>query len=140
MQISNIIKWLKLLFEQPSWMFPYIKERLGLGRMDDEKYVKLIYKRRNGVDLDLENPKLYTEKLNWMKLHDRRSEYTTMVDKYGVKELVSKLIGNEYVIPILGVWDRFDEIDFGKLPDRFVLKVTHDSGGCYYAGIRMLLT
>lgn len=75
------------------------------------------------------NPKTYTEKLQWLKLYDHRPEYTTMVDKLAVKEYVAQKIGPEYVIPLLGVWEHVEDIDFDSLPESFVLKVTHDSGG-----------
>ena len=78
-------------------------------------------------ELNLENPITYNEKLQWLKLYDRRHEYCTMVDKYAVKPFVEERIGAEYIIPTLGVWNNFDEIDFNKLPDQFVLKCNHDS-------------
>ena len=78
---------------------------------------------------NLKNPVTYNEKLQWLKLHDRKPIYTQMVDKYAVKAFVSARIGEEYIIPTLGVWDRFDDIDFDALPKQFVLKCTHDSGG-----------
>lgn len=79
--------------------------------------------------MNLDSPKSYNEKLQWLKLFDRDSKYTKLVDKYEVKKYVSSVIGNQYIIPTLGVWDSFDDIDFASLPDRFVLKCTHDSGG-----------
>lgn len=82
-----------------------------------------------GRRLNLQNPQTFSEKLQWLKLYDRRPEYTTMVDKYAVKKYVSDKIGEQYIIPTLGVWESFDEIDFSKLPNQFVLKCTHDSGG-----------
>lgn len=95
----------------------------------DDMYIKIIYFFCFWKKLDLKNPKTYSEKLQWLKLYDRRDIYTTMVDKFAVKEYVAKRIGEEYIIPTLGVWDSFDEIDFDKLPQRFVLKCSHDSGG-----------
>ncbi len=80
-------------------------------------------------ELDVNNPQSYNEKLQWLKLYDRRPEYTRMVDKYEAKKFVAEAIGEEYVIPTLGVWDKFDDIDFDSLPEQFVLKCTHDSGG-----------
>lgn len=77
---------------------------------------------------DLENPRTFNEKLQWLKFHDRKDIYTTMVDKYEAKKYVGHVIGEKYVIPTLGVWDHFDDIDFSKLPMSFVLKCTHDSG------------
>lgn len=82
-----------------------------------------------GRKLDLKNPKTFSEKLQWLKLYDRKPIYTTMVDKYAVKQYVAEKIGKEYVIPTLGVWNTVEEIEWDKLPNQFVLKVTHDSGG-----------
>lgn len=97
--------------------------------LPDALYLKLLYYAMMGKKLNLDNPQTFNEKLQWLKLYDRRPEYTALVDKYEVKKLVAKELGEEYIIPTLGVWERFDDIDFDKLPDRFVLKCTHDSGG-----------
>jgi hypothetical protein len=78
---------------------------------------------------NLENPQTYNEKLQWLKLNDIHEEYTQLVDKYEAKEYVRNILGDDFIIPTLGVWNSFDEIDFDKLPDKFVLKTTHDSGG-----------
>lgn len=78
---------------------------------------------------NLKNPRTFNEKLQWLKLYDRKPEYTQMVDKYEAKQYVAERIGEEYVAPCYGVWDSFDEIPFDKLPDQFVLKCTHDCGG-----------
>lgn len=82
-----------------------------------------------GKKLNLKNPQTYNEKLQWLKLYDRKPEYIKMVDKYEVKEYVASIIGKEYTIPTLGVWEKFEDIDFEKLPNQFVLKCTHDCGG-----------
>lgn len=95
----------------------------------DELYIKMCYKAAFNDWPNLEYPITFNEKLNWLKLHDRKPIYTTMVDKYEAKKYVADIIGREYIIPTLGVWNNFDDIDFDKLPDRFVLKCTHDSGG-----------
>lgn len=100
-----------------------------LQRMSDTAYLKLIYWLIFGRKLDLKNPQTFNEKLQWLKLNNRKTEYTTMVDKYEVKKYIAEKIGEEYVIPTLGVWDNFDDIDFDLLPNQFVLKCTHDSGG-----------
>lgn len=100
-----------------------------LKRMSDEKYLKMLFKDSMGYPLDLENPKTFNEKLQWLKLHDRKPIYSTMVDKYEAKKYVADIIGESYVIPAIGVWERFDDIDFDVLPNQFVLKCTHDSGG-----------
>ena len=93
-----------------------------------EQFLAENYRILMGRKLNLDNPKTYTEKLQWLKLYDHRPEYTTMVDKYAAKQYVAEKIGEEYIIPLLGVWDRAEDIDFDTLPDRFVLKTTHDSG------------
>lgn len=97
--------------------------------MNDEEYLKKLFKCHMKRELNLDNPQTFNEKLQWLKLYDRKPEYTTMVDKYAVKKYVANVIGEEYIIPTLGVWNHFDEIDFDKLPNQFVLKCTHDSGG-----------
>ena len=97
--------------------------------LPDKLYLEMKYKHVFGRKLDFNNPQTYNEKLQWMKLYDRRDIYTTMVDKYEVKDYVANKVGDEYIIPTLGVWDHFDDIDFDKLPNQFVLKCTHDSGG-----------
>lgn len=79
--------------------------------------------------LHLKNPKTFNEKLQWLKLYDRNPDYSKMVDKYEVREYIKEKIGEEYLIPLLGIWDSFDEIDFDGLPNQFVLKCTHNSGG-----------
>ena len=104
----------------------------GHGRMGNvpaEEFLKRMYRIRMGRELNLEQPQLYTEKLQWLKLHDHRPEYTRMVDKYEVKRYIAQKIGEEYVVPLLGVWEQAEDIDFDSLPERFVLKTTHDSGG-----------
>lgn len=94
----------------------------------DKIYLSLKYKKNFGCFPDWKHPKTFCEKINWLKLYDRNPLYTRMVDKYEVKEYVAGIIGEQYVIPTLGVWDRAEDIDFDSLPDQFVLKATHDSG------------
>lgn len=95
----------------------------------DEKYLKILFKLRIGKELNLDTPQTFSEKLQWLKLYNRKPEHTQMVDKVEAKKYVANLIGEEYIIPTLGVYDSVDEIDFDKLPNQFVLKCTHDSGG-----------
>lgn len=107
-----------------------VNAKLGLyNSLSDEACIKKMFKIYMGYELNLDDPKTFNEKLQWLKLYDRRPIYTTMVDKYAVKDYVSSIIGNQYIIPTLGVWDSFDDIDFEALPGQFVLKCTHDSGG-----------
>lgn len=96
--------------------------------VSDKAFLKLLYKANFGKKLNLKNPKGFNEKLQWLKLYARDPAYSAMVDKYEVKELMKRAMGEEYVIPTYGVWDRFDDIDFDALPNQFVLKCTHDSG------------
>lgn len=97
--------------------------------LPDEIYLQLKFYDAFGRFMDFSNPKTFNEKLQWLKVYNHKPEYTQMVDKYAVKQYVSKKIGNKYIIPTLGVWETFDDIDFDKLPNQFVLKCTHDSGG-----------
>ena len=97
----------------------------------DKTFLELKYRYKIGSKLNLRNPRTYNEKLQWLKLYDRRPEYTMMVDKYEVRKFVTQKIGEEYLIPLLGVYDSFDEIDFSKLPDQFVLKPNHTSGNVF---------
>jgi hypothetical protein len=96
--------------------------------MPDEEYLKRLYKIKLGKDPDFKNPKTFNEKLQWLKMHYRRPDYTMMADKYAVRPYIAEKIGEEYLVPLLGVWDDPDDIDFDKLPDQFVLKCNHNSG------------
>ena len=97
--------------------------------MPDEKYIALKFESRLGVKPNLTEPRTFNEKLQWLKLHDRKPLYTTLVDKYAVKRYVASIIGEEYIIPTIGIYNNFNNIDFKKLPKQFVIKCTHDSGG-----------
>lgn len=95
----------------------------------DKKYLGILYKFCMKKKCDFENPITYNEKLQWLKLYDRKDIYTSMVDKYKVKKIVEDIIGEQFVIKTLGVWNNFESIDFESLPKSFILKCTHDSGG-----------
>lgn len=97
--------------------------------VSDELYLKMLFKHRVGYSLNLDNPRTFCEKLQWLKLNDKHLEYTKMVDKVAAKDYVASVIGNEYIIPTYGVWDNVDAIEWAKLPKQFVIKVSHDSGG-----------
>ncbi len=105
------------------------KAQYFLRLMPDKPYLQIYYYAKFHKFIDFKNPQTFNEKLQWAKLYDRKSEYTTMVDKYAVKQYVTDKIGSEYVIPTIGVYERFEDIDFNQLPNQFVLKCTHDSGG-----------
>lgn len=127
-RMSEVAKKINKFLHNPATRFACM-ERLGLfDRMPDEQYLKLKYKSIFGKELNLDNPQTFNEKLQWLKLHNRKPEYTIMVDKYLSKQYVADKIGAEYVVPLLGVWDDPDEIDFDALPDQFVLKCNHNSG------------
>lgn len=96
--------------------------------ISDKKYLEILFNVRMNKKLDLENPKTFNQKLQWLKLYDQNPEYTNLVDKYEVKEIVAKKIGKEYIIPTLGIYNNFNEINFEELPNKFVIKCTHDSG------------
>lgn len=95
----------------------------------DRIYLQIVYFRHFKKFIDFDNPKTFNEKIQWLKLNYRKEEYTNLVDKYSVKQYITKLIGEEYVIPTLGVWKNVDDIDFKSLPEKFVLKCNNDSGG-----------
>lgn len=95
--------------------------------LSDRSFIKKIYRIRMGKEINLRNPKTFTEKCNWLKLYDRRPEYTLMVDKYAARQYVSEKIGEHYLVPLLGVWDHAEDIDFSALPQKFVLKCNHNS-------------
>lgn len=95
----------------------------------DKTYLKLLFYLKMGKRLNLDNPQTFSEKLQWLKLNNKNPDYTRMVDKVAAKDYVAEKIGKEYLIPTLGVWDNVDDIDFNSLPQQFVLKCSHDSGG-----------
>ena len=95
----------------------------------DRIYLKLLYRLKLGRKLDLKNPKRFTEKLQWLKLYDRKPNYPKLVDKAEVKDYVAGIIGDEYIIPTLGVWNQPEDIEWDNLPERFILKTTHGGGG-----------
>lgn len=102
-----------------------------LERMPSDRYPTFFireYKKRTGQELNLENPQTYTEKMQYAKLHLNSPLKTQLTDKYRVREWVQEKIGEEYLIPLLGVWDKFSEIDFKILPNKFILKTNHSSG------------
>lgn len=120
---------LKRIIKNPR-IFPlYFLDKGILNWISDEKYLALRYRIITGRKLNIKNPRTFSEKLQWLKLNDRNPDYTKMVDKCAAKEYVASLIGSDYIIPTLGVWERFEDIDFNTLPNQFVLKCNHNSGG-----------
>ena len=97
--------------------------------VSDRLFLKVSFRMKVGYWPDLVNPKTYNEKLQWLKLYDKHPEYTQMVDKVAAKDYVAKIVGDKYIIPSIGVWNSVDDIDWQSLPNQFVLKAAHDSGG-----------
>lgn len=102
-------------------------ERPDTYILSDKSFIKKIYKKRMGKEINLSNPQTFCEKENWLKLYDRKPIYTVMVDKYLARNFVAERIGDEYLVPLLGVWDKAEDIDFSTLPEKFVLKCNHNS-------------
>lgn len=123
------LKTLFRLFFSPNQLLYVIVSKFPWLIKNDKKYIQFLWKHRMNYPLNLDNPQTYNEKLQWLKLYNRKPEYTLMVDKHLVKEYVADIIGNEHIIPTLGVWENVEDIDFDVLPQQFVLKCTHDSGG-----------
>lgn len=115
--LGNPLKLLGAIVIRCNFLFP-----------NDELYLKILFRLYMGKKLNLKTPQTFCEKLQWLKLYNRKLEYTRMVDKITAKEYVASILGEEYIIPTLGVWDSFEEIDFSKLPKQFVLK-TNNGGG-----------
>lgn len=105
-----------------------VNSKIG-WKLKDKTYLKIMYRIKIGRKLNLKNPTTFNEKLQWLKIHDRNPKYTNLVDKVAVRDYIKEMIGEEYLIPILGVYDNFDDIDFDTLPNQFVIKCNHDSGG-----------
>lgn len=109
-------------------IFDALNYRRLLNWLPDKLFLKAAFRARFGSSLNLKNPKTFNEKLQWLKLYNRHSDYTIMVDKYRVRDYVANKIGSQYLIPLLGDWDDPNQIDFDNLPNQFVLKCNHNSG------------
>lgn len=125
--MSKIKTFFRLL-KTPIKLIPPLARYGLLNWMRDETYLKLFYKARLGIELNLDNPTTFNEKLQWLKLYDRQERYIPWVDKVQAKSKVREMLGEEYVVPLIGVWQRAEDIDFESLPDRCVLKCNHDQG------------
>ncbi len=123
---SKIRKLLHLI-DRPKALYHKIMQRIS-ETYADRLAIKEMWKSNMDYDLNLDNPQTFNEKLQWLKLYDRNPQYTILADKYKIKEWIETNIGKQYVIPLLGVYHHFDEINFDKLPNQFVLKCNHDCG------------
>lgn len=125
--MNKLRKLIDYTFKDPKKLLLAILVRIT-PIVPDKLYLRWMFRLRTGYKLDLDNPKTFNEKLQWLKLYNRKPEYAQMVDKFLVKKLVAGILGQECIIPTLGVYNSADEIDFDALPNQFVLKCTHDSG------------
>ena len=125
----SIITTAKRISANPYVIFLYMSKLRLLDWVNDKAYLRIIFRGRTGTPLNLTAPKSFNEKLQWLKLNYHNSIQVPLVDKYEAKKIISQLIGSQYLIPTIGVWNRFEDINFDQLPDQFVLKCTHDSGG-----------
>jgi hypothetical protein len=125
--IKNICKF--IFDEDFRWI--YLGRKEFFNNMPDEEFLKKKYKHQLHKDLNLENPRSFNEKMQWLKLYNRKPEFVQMVDKVTVKDYVASKIGSEHIIPTIAVYDRYEDIDFDKLPNQFVIKCTHDSASTF---------
>lgn len=116
------------ILQEPGKLVRILGDKKFFNWMPDKQYLKLLYKTETGRRLNFKNPRTYNEKLQWIKLYDKKPEYTLYADKYRVREYISKTIGGEHLIPLLDVYNSVSEIEWDGFPDQFVLKCTHGSG------------
>lgn len=122
------LETIKKIKKDPSYLLEVLNSKGYLSWVPDKHYLKFQYKRQMGTKLNLVNPQNYNEKLQWLKLYNRNPLYTELVDKYEVRKHIIEILGEDYLIPLLGVWDSVEDINWESLPSQFVLKCTHDSG------------
>lgn len=130
--MKSIIRGFSNVFSKNGlyWLAWYVVDGMRIGRMlSDKTFIKLQYQCATGKKLNIDDPKTFNEKLQWLKLHDHNPIYTQMVDKVEAKQYVANIIGEEYVIPTIAVYERIEDIEWVKLPKQFVIKCSHDSGG-----------
>lgn len=126
--MTKFKKFLHFLAYKPSEILAYAFMKGGLY-VPDKTYLKILFRLKMGYELNIDNPIGFNEKLQWLKLYNRKPEYINMVDKYEVKKLIASLIGEKYIIPTYGIWNKIEEVDFDSLPKQFVLKTTNGGGG-----------
>lgn len=118
---------LKVYFKHPKLLGLSLLMKIGFW-IPDKRYLQMLYYLKMGKRLNLDRPQSFCEKLQWLKLYDRQLRYTMMVDKLAVKDYVADIIGEKYIIPTIGIWERPEDINFDDLPQQFVLKTTHGGG------------
>lgn len=127
----ELIESFKRIIENPLILAVHVCRHVPFRWISDESFVRLLFYTYQHYKLDLDNPITFNEKLQWLKLYDRNPQYTICADKYRVRNYVEKCIGKEHLVPLIGVWDNVDEIDYSTLPNQFVLKCNHDSGSVF---------
>lgn len=141
MKVLKYVRALERYITDKNYRFLIEAGRGKYDKLPDREYLEKKFYAMLGYSLDLTNPQTFNEKLQWLKLYDRKPDYTMMVDKYKVREYIKEKLGEEYLIPLLGVWDNAEDINFDKLPNRFVLKCNHNSGlGMYICKDKSNLT
>lgn len=136
--MDKIRKFIYLLFNKPTVLGLLLIDRIAF-LLSDKILIKLKYRLCMGYWIDLDNPKTFNEKLQWLKLHNRKPVYTKMVDKISAKDYVSSIVGSDCIIPTIAIYDSVEEIDWDTLPNQFVIKCTHDSGGIVVCKDKSLL-
>lgn len=122
----NLINYLK----HPSYFILKLDKK-NLIKLNDSIFLKIEYYKMLNKKLNLKDPQTFNEKLQWLKINNRKEEYSRFVDKYEVRNLIKEKIGEEYLIPLIGIYDKYEDINFEKLPQKFVIKPTHASGNVY---------
>jgi glycosyltransferase involved in cell wall biosynthesis len=130
-EVSRMMHWLTQYIDKHKSRFVHVLNYKICRILPDTVFLRLNYRIRFGTKLNLKNPATFNEKMQWMKLYDRKPEYSKLADKYEVKDYIAKKIGEKYVVPLYGVFGRYGEIDFSRLPAQFVLKPTHTSGDVF---------
>ncbi len=124
----SVVRNLKIVFTQPKRALRKIVFKLSPYIKNDKLYISMLHCLTHGTKMHWDNPQTYNEKIHWLKLWSKDKGFGKYVDKYEVREHIKNTIGEQYLIPLLGVWDRFEDIDFSTLPDEFVLKAAHGHG------------
>lgn len=123
-------KKIDLIIKNPKQILvKIIRMRLPSRFMSDELAIRLLYKLKMDKKLNLNPPRTYNEKLQWLKLYDRNPIYPKIVDKYEVRKYIAEKVGENFLVPLIGVYDKFEDINFDDFPNSFVIKCTHNSGG-----------
>lgn len=126
---SPLIVQIKKALKKPRIILSRIVMLEQISRLiPDKSYLKMVYYLRTGQKLDLDYPQTFNEKIQWLKLHNSSDLCSQAVDKFLVRNIVEERIGNDYLIPLIGTWERSEDIEFDRLPNEFVLKCNHDSG------------